>query len=124
MKSKYIFDAHKPSTENYRKAMELMRTTPKNTLFLGDQIFTDIWGANRAGVQTVMLKKIDKKEEIQIVLKRIPEKFVLWRWRKKLQKHSKNLEIVYKKEQPTLKKVLHDSRRPLEDVSSIAVTDS
>ena len=72
VKSKYIFDAHKP--------------TPKNTLFLGDQIFTDIWGANRAGVQTVMLKKIDKKEEIQIVLKRIPEKFVLWRWRKKLQK--------------------------------------
>ena len=56
--------------------MELMGTTPKNTLFLGDQIFTDIWGANRAGVQTVMLKKIDKKEEIQIVLKRIPEKFV------------------------------------------------
>ena len=69
-----------------KKAMELMGTTPKNTLFLGDQIFTDIWGANRAGVQTVMLKKIDKKEEIQIVLKRIPEKFVLWRWRKKLQK--------------------------------------
>ena len=62
-----------------KKAMELMGTTPKNTLFLGDQIFTDIWGANRAGVQTVMLKKIDKKEEIQIVLKRIPEKFVLWR---------------------------------------------
>ncbi len=86
VKSKYIFDAHKPSTKNYRKAMELMGTTPKNTLFLGDQIFTDIWGANRAGVQTVMLKKIDKKEEIQIVLKRIPEKFVLWRWRKKLQK--------------------------------------
>ena len=45
-----------------KKAMELMGTTPKNTLFLGDQIFTDIWGANRAGVQTVMLKKIDKKE--------------------------------------------------------------
>ena len=41
VKSKYIFDAHKPSTKNYRKAMELMGTTPKNTLFLGDQIFTD-----------------------------------------------------------------------------------
>ena len=81
-----ISNNQEPSTKNYRKAMELMGTTPKNTLFLGDQIFTDIWGANRAGVQTVMLKKIDKKEEIQIVLKRIPEKFVLWRWRKKLQK--------------------------------------
>ena len=66
--------------------MELMGTTPKNTLFLGDQIFTDIWGANRAGVQTVMLKKIDKKEEIQIVLKTNPGKICFVRWRKKLQK--------------------------------------
>ena len=48
VKSKYIFDAHKPSTKNYRKAMKLMGTTPKNTLFLGDQIFTDIWGANKS----------------------------------------------------------------------------
>lgn len=81
--SKYIFDAHKPSVVNYKKAMELMHTDEKSTLFIGDQIFTDIWGANRTGIQTVMLKKIDKKEEIQIVLKRIPEKFVLWRWKKK-----------------------------------------
>ena len=81
--SKYIFDAHKPSVVNYKKAMELMHTDEKSTLFIGDQIFTDIWGANRTGIQTVMLKKINKKEEIQIVLKRIPEKFVLWRWKKK-----------------------------------------
>lgn len=81
--SKYIYDAHKPSVVNYRKAMELMNTDENSTLFIGDQIFTDIWGANRTGIQTIMLKKIDKKEEIQIVLKRIPEKFVLWRWKRK-----------------------------------------
>lgn len=85
--SKYIFNAHKPSTKNYINAMKLMGTEPNSTLFIGDQIFTDVWGANRAGIQSIMVKKIDKKEEIQIVLKRIPEKFVLWRWRKKLQKN-------------------------------------
>ena len=84
--SKYIFNAHKPSTKNYINAMKLMGTNSMTTLFIGDQIFTDVWGANRVGIQTVMVKKIDKKEEIQIVLKRIPEKFVLWRWRKKLRK--------------------------------------
>ena len=63
--------------------MEIMETDKDSTLFIGDQIFTDIWGANRAGIQTVMLEKIHPKEEIQIVLKRIPEKFILWRWRKK-----------------------------------------
>lgn len=82
VQSKYIFDAHKPGIKNYVKAMELMGTDRKSTLFLGDQIFTDVWGANRAGIKSIMLEKIDPKEEIQIVLKRIPEKFVLWRWGK------------------------------------------
>ena len=86
--SKYIFNAHKPSTKNYKRAMELMGTDTKSTLFVGDQIFTDIWGANKTGVQSVMVKLIDKHEEIQIILKRIPEKFVLWRWRKKLEKNN------------------------------------
>lgn len=84
--SKYIFNAHKPSSKNYIKAMELMNTDKDSTLFIGDQIFTDVFGANRTGILSVMVKKIDKREEIQIVLKRIPEKFVLWRWRKKLRK--------------------------------------
>lgn len=81
--SKYIFNAHKPSKKNYLKAMEMMGTDNKSTLFLGDQIFTDVWGANRVGIKSIMLEKIDPKEEIQIVLKRIPEKFILWRWRKR-----------------------------------------
>ena len=84
--SKYIFNAHKPSRKNYIRAMDMMGTDVGTTLFVGDQIFTDVWGANRLGIQTIMVRQIDKKEEIQIVLKRIPEKFVLWRWRKKRSK--------------------------------------
>lgn len=84
--SKFIYDAHKPLRESYKKAMELMNTDKESTLFIGDQIFTDIWGANRTGIETVMLKQIDKKEEIQIILKRIPEKLILWLWKRKVRK--------------------------------------
>lgn len=84
--SKFIYDAHKPSRESYKKAMGLMNTDKESTLFIGDQIFTDIWGANRTGIETVMLKQIDKKEEIQIILKRIPEKLILWLWKRKVRK--------------------------------------
>ena len=84
--SKFIYDAHKPSRESYKKAMELMNTDKESTLFIGDQIFTDIWGANRTGIETVMLKQIDKKEEIQIILKRIPEKLILGLWKRKVRK--------------------------------------
>ena len=74
----YIFDAHKPSVENYRRAMELMHTDETDTVFIGDQIFTDIYGANRAGIRTYLVQPIHPKEEIQIVLKRYIERIVLF----------------------------------------------
>lgn len=73
----HISKAGKPSTKNYEKAMEMMGTMQRTTLFVGDQLFTDVWGANRAGISSVLVNPIDKQEEIQIVLKRYLEKVVL-----------------------------------------------
>ncbi len=78
VKAPYIFKAGKPKTEGYRKAMEQMGTNEQNTLFVGDQIFTDVWGANRAGIYSFLVEPIHPKEEIQIVLKRYLEKIVLF----------------------------------------------
>lgn len=75
--TKYIYNAHKPSTKNYLKAMELMGTELKSTLFVGDQLFTDVWGAKRTGIHNILVKPMNPKEEIQIVLKRYLEKIVL-----------------------------------------------
>lgn len=80
--SKYVSKAAKPSPVNYQRAMELMHTDKCNTFFVGDQIFTDIWGANRAGIQSMLVKPIDKHEEIQIVLKRYLERVVLYFYKK------------------------------------------
>ena len=52
----YIYDAHKPSRKNYLKAMELMKTTKDTTVFVGDQLFTDVYGANRVGMTTYLEK--------------------------------------------------------------------
>ena len=76
--SAYIYKAGKPSLKNYYKAMEEMGTNPKTTLFVGDQLFTDVWGAKRAGIYSILVKPIHPKEEIQIVLKRYLEKIVLF----------------------------------------------
>ena len=73
----YIYKAGKPGIKNYHAAMVQMGSDEKNTLFVGDQLFTDVWGANRAGIYSVLVQPIDKKEEIQIVLKRYLEKIVL-----------------------------------------------
>ncbi|MGN0406351.1 MAG: YqeG family HAD IIIA-type phosphatase [Bariatricus sp.] len=75
--SKYVYNAHKPSTKNYKKAMEQMGTDERTTIFIGDQLFTDVWGAKRTGIRSILVKPIHPKEEIQIVLKRYLEKIVL-----------------------------------------------
>ena len=81
--SRYIYKANKPFPENYQKAMEQMKTIPATTLFVGVQLFTDVWGAKKAGIKTYLTKPIHPKEEIQIVLKRILEKVVLFFYKRK-----------------------------------------
>lgn len=78
-----IHKAGKPSAKNYMKAMELMGTDTGNTLFIGDQLFTDVWGAKKAGIYHILVAPMNPKEEIQIVLKRRLEYFVLKEYRRR-----------------------------------------
>ena len=73
----YMYKADKPKPAGYRKAMRKLGTDKSNTLFVGDQIFTDVMGANLAGIRTILVQPIHPKEEIQIVLKRFLEKPVI-----------------------------------------------
>lgn len=82
----YIFKAGKPKASGYQQAMKIMGTSRENTLFVGDQIFTDVYGANRAGIRTILTQPIHPKEEIQIVLKRYLEKIVLFFYKRSLKK--------------------------------------
>ena len=72
VQSKYVFNAHKPDRGN--------------TVFIGDQLFTDVWGAKRTGMKSILVKPIYPKEEIQIVLKRYLEKIVLHFYKKENEK--------------------------------------
>ena len=84
--TKYIYKAGKPKRRGYKEAMKQMGTRAENTVFVGDQIFTDIWGANRAGITSILVKPINPKEEIQIVIKRVPEKLVLYFYERTIEK--------------------------------------
>ncbi|SEP92224.1 hypothetical protein SAMN02910369_00878 [Lachnospiraceae bacterium NE2001] len=84
----YVYKAGKPKASGFYEAMRKMKTNRKNTFFVGDQLFTDIWGANNARIHCILVKQIDKKEEIQIVLKRILEKPIIKLYLKKSGKRS------------------------------------
>ena len=86
VKSPYIYKGGKPKTAGYKRAMKLMGTDCSNTLFIGDQLFTDVWGANRTGLFSILVRPINPKEEIQIVLKRYLQAVVLLFYKKRLKK--------------------------------------
>lgn len=81
--SLYLFKAGKPGRRGYLDAMERMGTDRTNTLFVGDQLFTDVWGARRVGLTSYLTRPIHPKEEIQIVLKRKLERIVLYFYHRK-----------------------------------------
>ena len=75
--SLYIYDAQKPRVANYLKAVDMMGIKREEALCIGDQIFTDIFGANRSGLDSVLVKYIRSEDETKIGIRRTLEKIVL-----------------------------------------------
>ncbi len=54
----FIGHAGKPKTPSFYAAMERMGVTKEQTAIVGDQVFTDVLGGNRAGVTTILVRPI------------------------------------------------------------------
>ena len=80
--SLYICNAEKPHTTNYIKAIKLMNLQKDNTIFIGDQIFTDILGANKSGIANILVKFIRLENETKIGKKRQLENIILMLYQK------------------------------------------
>ncbi len=72
----YIARAGKPSKKSYLKALKAVKCKPKAAAFVGDQIFTDTWGANRLGITTILVEPIKSIENPFFYPKRFLEKFL------------------------------------------------
>ena len=70
--------ARKPAKSGFLRAMDAMGTAPEETAIVGDQMFTDIWGGNRAGIYTIMVKPIHHREFLYTkYVSRPPERLLL-----------------------------------------------
>lgn len=60
----YIADAEKPAPAGFEKALKMLGTGKRDTVMIGDTVFTDIAGANAAGIPSILVKYIGyyKKE--------------------------------------------------------------
>ena len=79
----YICDAGKPSPRGYLEACRRMGITPRQTACIGDQLFTDVLGANRAGIYSILVVPVDRGTDIlRIRIKRRLEGPVLKEYKK------------------------------------------
>lgn len=85
--SLYICDAEKPKTGGYLKAVEMLGVKKEEAVFVGDQVFTDVLGANRSGIDNILVKYIRPKNETKIGKRRTLEKVILkfYEWNKSCQ---------------------------------------
>lgn len=72
-----VWGHFKPSRKAFRKGMSMIGTTWDQTVVIGDQIFTDIFGANRMGILAILVKPISHKELLWTKLMRKLEGWVL-----------------------------------------------
>lgn len=80
---KYLYNASKPFLKGYIKIQEETKIKKENIIMIGDQLFTDVWGGNRFGIKTILVKPIKKQETFISRIKRPFEKIILKHYNKK-----------------------------------------
>ncbi len=93
--AQYVYKAHKPAPDGYRRGMEMLGTDADTTVCIGDQIFTDVRGARLAGIPVIMVRSIWWWEKAQIFFKRVPEVFVLLGYRHYRKQHPTAVRGAY-----------------------------
>lgn len=77
-----IHKSGKPSTKSFKRALELMHLTSNQAVIVGDQIFTDVFGGNRANLKTILVKPVSEKDEWITKVKRGIERKVIAHYEK------------------------------------------
>lgn len=82
----YIHFAKKPSRKGFMKAREKLNLPSENIAVVGDQIFTDVIGANRSNMFAILVKPISKKDLLITKWKRPLEEWIVKKYLKSLEK--------------------------------------
>ena len=64
----------KPSRKGLFAALKNFGLPPSEVACIGDQVFTDVWAARRAGLRVFLVDPIEPREDLFFKLKRLGEK--------------------------------------------------
>lgn len=73
-----VWNAQKPRTQRLQALLHQIGTNADQSVLIGDQIFTDIWGARRAGLYAILVAPYDpQSDSLGAKLRRPLERWIL-----------------------------------------------
>lgn len=73
-----VFHARKPLSAGYKKLLAQMNIKPEQAVMVGDQLFTDIFGAKRLKIYSILVEPVDRSKETFFTrLRRVMERALL-----------------------------------------------
>ena len=75
----HFFNANKPSGKGFYQLLEELGVSPEEAAMVGDQLFTDVLGANRINMYTIRVDPIDPDQEYSFTkINRVGERLLLF----------------------------------------------
>jgi uncharacterized protein len=78
----YIFRAKKPMTKAFNRAVKEMGLKREETVVIGDQLLTDVFGGNRGGFHTILVVPVAQTDGLATKFNRAVERRLLNLFRK------------------------------------------
>ncbi|WP_025729840.1 YqeG family HAD IIIA-type phosphatase [Atopobacter phocae] len=78
----FIPKARKPKISGLLRAVKQLQLDKTEVVMVGDQLITDVWAGNRAGIRTIHVLPVVDNDEWKTKLNRSIERKVLMKWLK------------------------------------------
>lgn len=86
----YLSEAKKPKKEAFDKALKILGSNLEDTIMVGDQMLTDIKGANEYGLYSILVDPVDNKYDIKTGTSRVLQNIMIKKLSKKNIFHKKS----------------------------------
>ncbi len=72
----YSYFARKPLKSGFKKAKKILKLENNEIAVIGDQLFTDVLGANRVEMHSILVEPIEEKDIFVTLIKRPIENYI------------------------------------------------
>lgn len=79
----YVFFAKKPLKSGFKRAIKVVKEAPENIAMVGDQILTDVVGANRMNMLSILTEPLEERDIWITKVKRPLENYIIKRYLKR-----------------------------------------